>query len=56
MVVLLYRAFSNDSSHEVLLSKPLSRWNTDDVTLWVEHLGVWTNQYQETFRREKING
>ncbi|KAI2668951.1 Bifunctional apoptosis regulator [Labeo rohita] len=56
MVVLLYRGFSNDSSHEVLLSKPLSRWNTDDVTLWVEHLGVWTNQYQETFRMEKING
>ncbi|KAL1281605.1 hypothetical protein QQF64_000408 [Cirrhinus molitorella] len=56
MLVLLYHGFSADSSHEVLLSKPLSRWSTDDVTLWVEHLGVWTNQYQETFRREKING
>ncbi|RXN31736.1 bifunctional apoptosis regulator [Labeo rohita] len=44
------------SSHEVLLSKPLSRWNTDDVTLWVEHLSVWTSQYKETFRREQING
>ncbi|KAF4117986.1 hypothetical protein G5714_000037 [Onychostoma macrolepis] len=56
MLVLLYRAFSTDSSHEVLLSKPLSRWSTDDVTLWVEHLGIWTNQYKETFHREKING
>ncbi|KAK2909561.1 hypothetical protein Q8A67_005398 [Cirrhinus molitorella] len=56
MLVLLYHGFSADSSHEVLLSKPLSRWSTDDVTLWVEHLGVWTNQYQETFRREKLNG
>uniref|UniRef100_A0A8C1ZIE8 RING-type domain-containing protein n=2 Tax=Cyprinus carpio TaxID=7962 RepID=A0A8C1ZIE8_CYPCA len=56
MLVLLYRAFSTDSSHEVLLSKPLSRWSTDDVTLWVEHLGIWTNQYKETFRREQING
>uniref|UniRef100_A0A8C2EYW9 SAM domain-containing protein n=1 Tax=Cyprinus carpio TaxID=7962 RepID=A0A8C2EYW9_CYPCA len=56
MVVLLYRAFSTDSSHEVLLSKPLSRWSTDDVTLWVEHLGIWTNQYKKTFRREQING
>ncbi|XP_059410967.1 bifunctional apoptosis regulator-like isoform X2 [Carassius carassius] len=56
MVVLLYRAFSTDSSHEVLLSKPLSRWSADDVTLWVEHLGIWTNQYKETFHREQING
>ncbi|XP_042573455.1 bifunctional apoptosis regulator-like isoform X2 [Cyprinus carpio] len=56
MLVLLYRAFSTDSSHEVLLSKPLSRWSADDVTLWVEHLGIWTNQYKETFRREQING
>ncbi|XP_043117279.1 bifunctional apoptosis regulator-like isoform X2 [Puntigrus tetrazona] len=56
MVVLLYRAFSTDSSHEVLLTKPLSRWSADDVTLWVERLGIWTNQYKETFRREKING
>ncbi|XP_026112097.1 bifunctional apoptosis regulator-like isoform X3 [Carassius auratus] len=56
VVVLLYRAFSTDSSHEVLLSKPLSRWSADDVTLWVEHLGIWTNQYKETFRREQING
>uniref|UniRef100_A0A8C1LMV2 Bifunctional apoptosis regulator n=1 Tax=Cyprinus carpio TaxID=7962 RepID=A0A8C1LMV2_CYPCA len=56
MVVLLYRAFSTDSSHEVLLSKPLSRWSADDVTLWVEHLGIWTSQYKETFLREQING
>ncbi|KAF4117987.1 bifunctional apoptosis regulator-like isoform X2 [Onychostoma macrolepis] len=56
MLVLLYRVFSTDSSHEVLLSKPLSRWSADDVTLWVEHLSVWTNQYKETFCREKING
>uniref|UniRef100_A0A8C1YPU4 Bifunctional apoptosis regulator n=1 Tax=Cyprinus carpio TaxID=7962 RepID=A0A8C1YPU4_CYPCA len=56
MVVLMWRVLSTDSSHEVLLSKPLSRWSTDDVTLWVEHLSVWTNQYKETFLREQING
>ncbi|XP_077093950.1 bifunctional apoptosis regulator-like [Siphateles boraxobius] len=56
MVLLVYRAFSADSSHETLLSKPLSRWSSDDVTLWVEHLGVWTNQYKETFHREQIDG
>lgn len=52
----MWRVYSTDSSHEVLLSKPLSRWSADDVTLWVEHLSVWTNQYKETFRREQING
>ncbi|XP_067296569.1 bifunctional apoptosis regulator-like isoform X2 [Pseudorasbora parva] len=56
MVVLVYRAFSADSSYETLLSKPLRRWSADDVTLWVEHLGVWTNQYKETFHKEQING
>uniref|UniRef100_A0A673HK57 SAM domain-containing protein n=2 Tax=Sinocyclocheilus rhinocerous TaxID=307959 RepID=A0A673HK57_9TELE len=56
MVVLMWRVYSTSTSHEVLLSKPLSRWSADDVTLWVEHLSVWTNQYKETFRREQING
>ncbi|XP_052402793.1 bifunctional apoptosis regulator isoform X7 [Carassius gibelio] len=56
VVVLMWRVYSTDSSHEVLLSKPLSRWSADDVTLWVEHLSVWTNQYKETFHREQING
>ncbi|XP_067296574.1 bifunctional apoptosis regulator-like [Pseudorasbora parva] len=56
MVVLVYCAFSADSSYETLLSKPLRRWSADDVTLWVEHMGVWTNQYKETFHREQING
>ncbi|KAL0202239.1 hypothetical protein M9458_000257, partial [Cirrhinus mrigala] len=56
MVLLVWRSFSTNSSHEVLLSKPLSRWNTDDVTLWVEHLSVWTNQYKESFHREQITG
>ncbi|ROL08896.1 Bifunctional apoptosis regulator [Anabarilius grahami] len=56
MMVLVYRAFTADPSHETLLSKPLNRWSVNDVTLWVEHLGVWTNQYKETFRREQIDG
>ncbi|ROL08897.1 Bifunctional apoptosis regulator [Anabarilius grahami] len=56
MMVLVYRAFTADPSHETLLSKPLNKWSVNDVTLWVEHLGVWTNQYKETFRREQING
>ncbi|XP_051747814.1 bifunctional apoptosis regulator-like isoform X6 [Ctenopharyngodon idella] len=56
MMVLLYQAFIANPSHEMLLSKPLNRWSVNDVTLWVEHLGVWTNQYKETFRREQIDG
>ncbi|XP_051747983.1 bifunctional apoptosis regulator-like isoform X2 [Ctenopharyngodon idella] len=56
MIVLVYRAFTADPSHETLLSKPLNRWSINDVTLWVEHLGVWTNQYKETFSREQIDG
>ncbi|XP_051747810.1 bifunctional apoptosis regulator-like isoform X4 [Ctenopharyngodon idella] len=56
MIVLVYRTFTADPSHETLLSKPLNRWSVTDVTLWVEHLGVWTNQYKETFSREQIDG
>ncbi|XP_067247310.1 bifunctional apoptosis regulator-like isoform X1 [Chanodichthys erythropterus] len=56
MMVLVYRAFTADPSHQTLLSKPLNRWSVNDVTLWVEHLGVWTNQYKETFSREQIDG
>ncbi|XP_067247306.1 bifunctional apoptosis regulator-like isoform X2 [Chanodichthys erythropterus] len=56
MMVLVYRAFIAKPSHEMLLSKPLNRWSVNDVTLWVEHLGVWTNQYKEKFRQEQIDG
>ncbi|KAA0721651.1 Bifunctional apoptosis regulator RING finger protein 47 [Triplophysa tibetana] len=38
------------------VSKPVSRWSVDDVTLWVEQLGDWTKQYRKTFRQEQISG
>ncbi|XP_065114247.1 bifunctional apoptosis regulator-like isoform X2 [Paramisgurnus dabryanus] len=55
-VFMRYRSNSADSDYDILVQKPISRWNADDVNLWVKHLGPWTNQYSEVFHREQING
>ncbi|XP_053471604.1 bifunctional apoptosis regulator-like isoform X1 [Ictalurus furcatus] len=56
LMLLLYRWSSGGIRHEDLVSKPISRWTVDDVTLWMEQLGAWTSQYRETFLREQVNG
>ncbi|XP_051994020.1 bifunctional apoptosis regulator-like [Xyrauchen texanus] len=56
VLFLRYHWTSADSDHDALIRKPISRWNADDVNLWVEHLGPWTNQYRETFHRGRIKG
>ncbi|XP_066516485.1 bifunctional apoptosis regulator-like isoform X2 [Hoplias malabaricus] len=56
VMLLVYHWSSGEAHHEVLVSKPVSRWTTEDVTLWMEHLGAWTTQYRETFIKEKVNG
>nr|XP_055038089.1 bifunctional apoptosis regulator-like isoform X2 [Misgurnus anguillicaudatus] len=53
-VFMQYR--SNSADYDILVQKPISRWNADDVNLWVKRLGPWTNQYSEVFHREHING
>ncbi|XP_056624900.1 bifunctional apoptosis regulator-like [Triplophysa dalaica] len=54
VVLSLYMWFSVDQN--LLVSKPVSRWSVDDVTLWVEQLGDWTKQYRKTFRQEQMGG
>ncbi|XP_048036290.1 bifunctional apoptosis regulator-like [Megalobrama amblycephala] len=56
VLLLRYHWISADSDYDILVQKPISRWNADDVSLWVKHLGPWTNQYSEMFHREQING
>ncbi|XP_036420555.1 bifunctional apoptosis regulator-like isoform X1 [Colossoma macropomum] len=56
VMLLVYHWSSGEAHHEVLVSKPVSKWTTDDVTLWMEHLGAWANQYREIFIEEKVNG
>lgn len=52
----MYRWSSGGIHHLDLVNKPISRWTVDDVTLWMEQLGSWTNQYREIFSREQVNG
>ncbi|MCJ8748265.1 hypothetical protein PDJAM_G00163140 [Pangasius djambal] len=56
VMLLMYRWSSGGIRHDDLVNKPISRWTVDDVTLWLEQLGAWTNQYRETFSREQVNG
>ncbi|XP_060755333.1 bifunctional apoptosis regulator-like isoform X2 [Neoarius graeffei] len=56
VMLLMYRWSSGGIHHLDLVNKPISRWTVDDVTLWMEQLGSWTNQYREIFSREQVNG
>ncbi|XP_027026650.1 bifunctional apoptosis regulator isoform X1 [Tachysurus fulvidraco] len=56
VMLLMYRWSSGGIYNDNLVSKPISRWTVDDVTLWMEQLGSWTNQYRETFLQEQVNG
>ncbi|CAM4557629.1 unnamed protein product [Leuciscus chuanchicus] len=56
VLLLRYHWIRTDSDYDILVQKPIYRWNTDDVSLWVKHLGPWTNQYSAVFHREQING
>lgn len=54
LLLLLYMMWPRVDQDAV--SKPVSRWSVDDVTLWMDELGDWSRQYRETFRREQISG
>jgi len=38
----------------MLLLKPPSQWTNDDVTEWLEHIGL--SQYQDNFKEQYIDG
>lgn len=55
-MLLVYNYSHGGIPHDNLISKPINRWTVDDVTLWIEQLGAWTNPYRETFFKEQVNG
>ncbi|XP_076004355.1 bifunctional apoptosis regulator-like isoform X2 [Genypterus blacodes] len=41
---------------DLLISKPVSRWTTEEVVSWLEQLGPWAKHYREQFQQENVNG
>ncbi|CAN9510581.1 unnamed protein product [Ophioblennius macclurei] len=42
--------------HDLLISKPVSLWSSEDVVSWLELLGPWAQLYKEAFQQENVNG
>ncbi|KAM9390902.1 bifunctional apoptosis regulator-like [Salvelinus alpinus] len=56
VMFLVYHWSSGDGVHDLLVSKPVSKWTPEEVLFWLEHLGAWTSLYKEPFLLENVNG
>uniref|UniRef100_A0AAZ3QW62 Bifunctional apoptosis regulator n=1 Tax=Oncorhynchus tshawytscha TaxID=74940 RepID=A0AAZ3QW62_ONCTS len=56
VMFLVYHWSSGDGVHDLLVSKPVSKWTPEEVLFWLEHLGAWTSVYKEPFLQENVNG
>ncbi|KAM3864615.1 bifunctional apoptosis regulator-like [Diretmus argenteus] len=56
-MLLVYHWSSGEvEQHDLLISKPVSRWTPEEVVSWLEHLGPWAQHYREPFQQEAVNG
>uniref|UniRef100_A0A1A8QV56 Bifunctional apoptosis regulator n=1 Tax=Nothobranchius pienaari TaxID=704102 RepID=A0A1A8QV56_9TELE len=42
--------------HDLLISKPVAHWTSEEVLCWLEDLGPWTEPYRKPFQQENVNG
>ncbi|XP_041642115.1 bifunctional apoptosis regulator-like isoform X2 [Cheilinus undulatus] len=57
VVVLVYHWGSGMiEQHDPLITKPVARWTTEEVSSWLENLGPWAQNYREAFQQESVNG
>ncbi|XP_036377711.1 bifunctional apoptosis regulator-like [Megalops cyprinoides] len=56
VMLLVYHWSSREAEHDLLVHKPVTKWTSDEVIIWLENLGPWASLYKEHFLREKVNG
>ncbi|XP_028977946.2 bifunctional apoptosis regulator [Esox lucius] len=56
VVLLVYHWSSGDGVHDLLVSKPVSKWTPEEVLFWLENLGAWASLYKDPFLQENVNG
>ncbi|XP_043945349.1 bifunctional apoptosis regulator [Protopterus annectens] len=56
VVFLVYHWSSRESEQDLLVHKPVSKWNTEEVVFWLEQLGPWASLYKDRFMAEQVNG
>ncbi|XP_071369283.1 bifunctional apoptosis regulator-like [Centroberyx affinis] len=56
MLLVYHWSGGEAEQHDLLISKPVSRWTPEEVVSWLEHLGPWAQLYREPFEQEKVNG
>lgn len=55
-MLLVYHWSSRDAEHDLLVHKPVTKWTSEEVILWLENLGPWASLYKDHFLREQVNG
>ncbi|XP_023670754.1 bifunctional apoptosis regulator [Paramormyrops kingsleyae] len=56
VMLLVYHWSSRDAEHDLLVHKPVTKWTSEEVILWLENLGPWASLYKDHFLREQVNG
>uniref|UniRef100_A0A4W6G8E0 Bifunctional apoptosis regulator n=1 Tax=Lates calcarifer TaxID=8187 RepID=A0A4W6G8E0_LATCA len=56
MVMVYHWSSGVVEQQDLLISKPVSHWTTEEVVSWLEHLGPWAQLYREPFQQENVNG
>ncbi|XP_019350339.1 bifunctional apoptosis regulator isoform X2 [Alligator mississippiensis] len=56
VVLLVYHWSSREFEDDLLVHKPVAKWTTGEVILWLEQLGPWASHYKERFVLERVNG
>ena len=45
-----------EDQHDVLISKPVSRWSPEEVLSWLDNMGPWAQLYRGPIQQENVNG
>uniref|UniRef100_A0A8C4ZQJ0 Bifunctional apoptosis regulator n=2 Tax=Gadus morhua TaxID=8049 RepID=A0A8C4ZQJ0_GADMO len=56
LLVYHWSSSGEEDQHDVLISKPVSRWTPEEVLSWLDNMGPWAQLYRGPIQQEKVNG
>ena len=56
LLVYHWSSSGEEDQHDVLISKPVSRWSPEEVLSWLDNMGPWAQLYRPPIQQEKVNG
>lgn len=56
LLVYHWSSSGEEDQHDLLLSKPVSRWSPEEVLSWLDNMGPWAQLYRGPIQQENVNG